>query len=87
MWLPAVGAALFIGAAVWLFGTGGPAQPASNSAAKTADVKAEVRPGASVAPMGSEQRKPNAKQMEEQLKMLQERFGKRGGPPPQAPPH
>jgi hypothetical protein len=87
MWLPALGAGLFIVAAVFLFGTGAPASPPAKEGTRAGDVKAEAKPAASVAPAGPGQRKPDAKQMEEQLKMLQERFGKRGGPPPQAPSH
>ena len=74
MWLPALGAALFVGAAIWLFGTGKP----------TPEAKQDSAPAIPAA-TDSARRKPDPKQLEEQLKMLQERFKGRGAqPPPQA---
>jgi hypothetical protein len=87
MWLPALGAALFIGAAVWLFGTDRSAELAAKQAPTAGDLDAQPPPPAGAVPTDSAHRRPNGKQMEEQLKILQERFRNRGAPPSQAPPH
>ncbi len=90
MWLPALGAVLFIGAAIWMFGTGKPVDEAQKPQAQE---KAQERPSPPEArrvppPVATDSggRRPDPKQMEERIRAMQEQFRNRAPQPP-PPPH
>ncbi len=72
MWLPALGAALFIGAAIWFFGTSKPAEETTSP--PPAQEKPKQAPEAKRAAAPADSGKFDAKQMEERIRAMQEQF-------------